>query len=183
MIVPPIEVNGEIGPNIPEGVEVVGYVRNEDGTYTLTLAPAYLEAQRAAETAALKRAARVAVAPRLAAGDLKEAEIADVAAVFDPWTVGTAYAVGDVVAYDGGLWECRQAHTSQADWRPEDVLALWQRFRGSDAPDETPEWATATPYSVGDEVTYQGRTYRCRQAHTSQAGWQPPNVPALWLAL
>ncbi|KAB1907021.1 carbohydrate-binding protein, partial [Micromonospora sp. AMSO31t] len=28
-----------------------------------------------------------------------------------------------------------------------------------------------------------GLTYRCRQAHTAIPGWEPPNVPALWLQL
>ena len=28
-----------------------------------------------------------------------------------------------------------------------------------------------------------GRLYRCRQAHTSQAGWEPENTPALWAAV
>jgi chitinase len=35
-------------------------------------------------------------------------------------------------------------------------------------------------YTVGQLVTYGGTTYRCLQAHTSLAGWEPPNVPALW---
>jgi hypothetical protein len=42
------------------------------------------------------------------------------------------------------------------------------------------EWQPNTFYSVGALVTYQGPTYSCRQAHTSQVGWEPPNVPALW---
>ncbi|MEG3637379.1 MULTISPECIES: lytic polysaccharide monooxygenase [Micromonospora] len=41
-------------------------------------------------------------------------------------------------------------------------------------------WAAGRAYAVGDQVTYGGRTYRCRQAHTAIAGWEPPNVPALW---
>ncbi|GGK91181.1 lytic polysaccharide monooxygenase [Mangrovihabitans endophyticus] len=41
-------------------------------------------------------------------------------------------------------------------------------------------WAAGTAYAVGDVVTYSGATYRCRQAHTALAGWEPPNVPALW---
>ena len=28
-----------------------------------------------------------------------------------------------------------------------------------------------------------GKLYRCEQAHTSQEGWEPPNVPALWTAV
>ena len=38
-----------------------------------------------------------------------------------------------------------------------------------------------TAYAVDAKATYQGFVYRCRQAHTSLVGWEPPNVPALWL--
>ena len=41
-------------------------------------------------------------------------------------------------------------------------------------------WAPNTAYATGATVTYGGTTYRCLQGHTSQAGWEPPNVPALW---
>ncbi|MFB4276568.1 MULTISPECIES: carbohydrate-binding protein [unclassified Nonomuraea] len=41
-------------------------------------------------------------------------------------------------------------------------------------------WAPNTAYATGATVTYGGATYRCLQGHTSQAGWEPPNVPALW---
>ncbi|MBN1410560.1 MAG: family 16 glycosylhydrolase [Spirochaetales bacterium] len=44
------------------------------------------------------------------------------------------------------------------------------------------EWAPYTYYSRGTVVTYQGPTYTCRQSHTSLPGWEPPNVPALWLS-
>ena len=42
-------------------------------------------------------------------------------------------------------------------------------------------WAAGTAYKVGDRVTYAGVAYQCRQAHTAIPGWEPPNVPALWL--
>ncbi|GII21560.1 carbohydrate-binding protein [Planosporangium mesophilum] len=41
-------------------------------------------------------------------------------------------------------------------------------------------WQPNTAYTVGQQVTYGGHTYRCLQSHTSQPGWEPPNVPALW---
>jgi hypothetical protein len=41
-------------------------------------------------------------------------------------------------------------------------------------------WQVDHAYTVGDLVSYNGSNYRCRQSHTSQAGWEPPNVPALW---
>ncbi|WP_084964701.1 fibronectin type III domain-containing protein [Thermoactinospora rubra] len=42
------------------------------------------------------------------------------------------------------------------------------------------EWAPWTAYTAGQQVTYNGVTYQCLQSHTSQPGWEPPNVPALW---
>jgi len=41
-------------------------------------------------------------------------------------------------------------------------------------------WAANTYYAVGATVTYGGASYRCRQAHTSLTGWEPPNAAALW---
>src|SRR5215510_8407310 len=41
-------------------------------------------------------------------------------------------------------------------------------------------WAPNVSYAVNDTVTYNGVTYKCLQAHTSQVGWEPPVVPALW---
>ena len=42
------------------------------------------------------------------------------------WAAGVAYAVGDVVTYQGSTYECRQAHTSISVWTPPVVPALWQ---------------------------------------------------------
>lgn len=43
-----------------------------------------------------------------------------------------------------------------------------------------PAWAADTSYELNIRVRYGGKLYRCEQAHTSQEGWEPPNVPALW---
>jgi GH18 family chitinase len=43
-----------------------------------------------------------------------------------------------------------------------------------------PAWAPGTFYALNALVTYNGSTYKCINAHTSQAGWEPPNVPSLW---
>jgi len=42
------------------------------------------------------------------------------------------------------------------------------------------DWTTGASYSIGDIVTYQGTDYECVQPHTSQAGWNPVAVSALW---
>jgi hypothetical protein len=68
-----------------------------------------------------------------------------------------------------------QAHQSQESWNPEITLGtLWQVVV------TTKEWTVGVAYKVNDIVTYQGKTYKCLQAHTSQAGWTPSVVPALW---
>ncbi|CAM3969627.1 S1 family peptidase [Streptomyces albus] len=53
----------------------------------------------------------------------------------------------------------------------------------TDPPTDPPEqgtWAVGTQYAVGDQVTYNGATYRCVQAHTAQPGWNPEDAPSLW---
>lgn len=46
-------------------------------------------------------------------------------------------------------------------------------------PDVAP-FAVGEAVKVGDLRTYEGTVYRVLQAHTTQAGWAPPLVPALW---
>ncbi|WP_397376551.1 fibronectin type III domain-containing protein [Paenibacillus sp. MER 180] len=50
----------------------------------------------------------------------------------------------------------------------------------TDAQGGVQPWAPNVSYKATDEVTYGGKTYVCRQAHTSLLGWEPSNVPALW---
>ncbi|MEE1751053.1 carbohydrate-binding protein [Streptomyces sp. SP18CS02] len=49
-----------------------------------------------------------------------------------------------------------------------------------EADDAGATWTLGKVYRVGDQVGYDGSTYRCLQPHQAQQGWQPPNVPALW---
>jgi len=43
-----------------------------------------------------------------------------------------------------------------------------------------PAWAAGVDYEADQRVRYEDKLYRCVQAHTSQDGWEPPAVPALW---
>ncbi len=101
------------------------------------------------------------------------------------WQPGIAVAVGDVYTFGTFLWKCVQAHTTQGDWSPDLTPALWHKVEIV-SENETRVWASAVEYVVGDVVAYpdtDGAQYECLQAHTSQEGWQPPNVPALWRAV
>ncbi len=46
----------------------------------------------------------------------------------------------------------------------------------------SPAWAEGNAYAVGARVTYSGRLYQARQAHTAWpgAGWNPAATPTLW---
>lgn len=43
-----------------------------------------------------------------------------------------------------------------------------------------PLWGSGKEYAAGEKVQADGKLWRCVQGHTSQSGWEPENVPALW---
>ena len=43
-----------------------------------------------------------------------------------------------------------------------------------------PEWASGTDCTAGYKVQRNGKLWRCIQAHTAQAGWEPENAASLW---
>ena len=43
-----------------------------------------------------------------------------------------------------------------------------------------PVWKAGIAYTVGYKAQHGGKLWCCLQAHTSQSGWEPKNVPALW---
>jgi hypothetical protein len=94
--------------------------------------------------------------------------------VLPSWAVGVAYNVGDKVRHLGLDYRCRQAHTSQSDWAPPNVYALWERINAG------AQWTVQVIYKAGDTVTFQSHHYRCIQGHQAQPDWSPPVVPALW---
>lgn len=42
------------------------------------------------------------------------------------------------------------------------------------------QWVANESLTVGDRRAYDGILYEVIQAHTTQDGWEPPNVPALF---
>ena len=80
---------------------------------------------------------------------------------FPAWRPDTDYTVGERVVYDGILYKCLQAHTSQETWTPTDAPSLWARVLIPD-PEVIPEWVqpeSTNPYMKGDKVTHNGKTW------------------------
>lgn len=83
---------------------------------------------------------------------------------YDAWTTNKAYKVGDRVEYDGKLWKCRQAHTSQTNWRPHiETASLWEVINVENAgtlDDPIPYDQTMTVYN-GKYYLEEGIIYKC----------------------
>jgi hypothetical protein len=92
------------------------------------------------------------------------------------WRVGIPVSAGQRYVYNAAVYIVQQAHTTQADWTPDVATTLW----APELPGPDNQWQAGVAYATDDIVTYSGVTYRCIQGHTSQVGWEPPNVPALW---
>jgi hypothetical protein len=96
------------------------------------------------------------------------------------------YVVGEQVVFEGEIYTALESTA----YSPADYPAAWELYDdGTVDPEPEPEepsipvWTTGQAYAINEEVIFEGNTYRCRQAHTSQAGWTPSAVPSLWLAI
>ena len=81
-------------------------------------------------------------------------------AMYDEWSADSvAYTLNDIRQYNGLLYRCVQAHTSQATWTPEDAPSLWTRI--ADPAQEWPEWIQPTgahnAYAKGAKVSHNGK--------------------------
>ena len=80
--------------------------------------------------------------------------------MYDEWSAESVeYVSGDIRQYNGLLYRCVQAHTSQATWTPEDAASLWTRI--ADPAQEWPEWIQPTgahnAYAQGAKVSHNGK--------------------------
>lgn len=94
--------------------------------------------------------------------------------LFPAWVVGKAYAVNDRVQYNGTLYKCIQAHTSQADWTPDAVPALFTVIDVSHAGTQD----DPIPAERGMEYVYglyyldseDGKLYLCQRTGEAAGG-------------
>lgn len=93
--------------------------------------------------------------------------------LFPHWNdEGVEYKVDERVSYNGILFKCLQAHTSQATWTPTDAPSLWAKVLIPD-PEVIPEWEqpdSTNPYMTGDKVTHNGKTW---QSDIDNNVWEP----------
>lgn len=96
--------------------------------------------------------------------ELPDEKAAMIPLCYDAWTTDKAYKVGDRVECDGKLWKCRQAHTSQENWKPSiETASLWEVIDVEHAgtlEDPIPYDQTMTVYN-GKYYLEDGITYKC----------------------
>ena len=109
----------------------------------------------------------------------------------DQWVAPTGahnvYPQGGIVTHQGKTWESLIPNNVWTPGDPNDPQSYqwWTELsddEGEPDPDNGPAgWSpNSHDYTAGDRVTYDGAEYECVQPHTSQPGWAPDVVPALW---
>lgn len=75
--------------------------------------------------------------------------------LFPTWQAEFSYNLNDRIRYNGQLYKCVQAHTSQQDWTPDVTPALWTNVA---EPGTIPVWQQPTgahdAYMTGDKVWF-----------------------------
>lgn len=111
---------------------------------------------------------------------LSDEDALSVAALFPTWSSvsdGVEVKVGERYWYDGQLYKVIQSHTTQADWTPDVVPALFTVVSLEEWP-EIPEVITAeSPWMKGDKGTWKGKHYICQM---DNCVWNPDTYPAAW---
>lgn len=102
----------------------------------------------------------------------------EVTDLFPFWSTDTEYAIGDKRQYNGLLYRCVQAHTSQADWTPDVAVSLWVRTSA----EEWIPWYQPTgahdAWMKGMKMAYtDGHHYICLVDGTV---YPPDVVPTSW---
>ena len=115
------------------------------------------------------------------ATSLTDTEALEAVALFPAWAVGVAYAKDERVQYDGKLYKVVQAHTSQADWTPPTVPALFTEVA---KPGEIPVWKQPTgaqdAYNKGDKVWYPDVNTTVYESVIDSNVWSPNDYPQGW---
>lgn len=118
------------------------------------------------------------------ASDLSQEELNDLMDLYEDWKAEESVNVGDVRKYANRLYRAIQAHTTQADWTPDSVPALWNVYTPpatEDGEEIIPDFVQPTgshdSYKKGDKVRFEGKVYESLidgNAHS------PAASPASW---
>ena len=96
-------------------------------------------------------------------GDLQGDDLAELVDIYPDYAVGKAYKVGDIFKLDNLLYKVIQPHTSQADWIPKELPALYLELMPSNViPDFVQPTGAHDAYQKDDMVMFNGKKYRSK---------------------
>ena len=107
-----------------------------------------------------------------AAASLSDEDALEAVNLFPAWDSTSEYTKDARVLYEGVLYKCLQAHTSQANWTPTNSPSLWAKVLIPDA-NVIPEWEqpdSTNPYMKGDKVMFEGQVY---ESNIDNNVWAP----------
>ena len=111
-------------------------------------------------------------------------EYKDIISIYDDWQAGVAYSKGQVVKYKDELWEVIQDHSSQADWTPDNVPALFKSVtapKTTDGVEIVPDFKQPSgghdAYKKGDKVKFEGKVY---ESVIDNNSYSPTAYPQGW---
>lgn len=119
--------------------------------------------------------------------DIPPEEMEEYIDIYEDFEVGEAVSVGDIRKHEGKLYEVIEAHTTQADWTPASVPALWKAITPATTDEGTeivPNWKQPTgahdAYKKGDKVTFEDKVYESLNDGNT---WSPIDYPQGWKEL
>lgn len=138
-----------------EGLCYDWYTIDQHYRYIDTSGPVAVVAKNANE------AASIAFVTLAEAGSIDDVTAGEHMDVFSTWASAVAYTVGNLRTYNGKLYRCVQAHTSQDDWTPDVAASLWAVT--GDPAEEWPAWSQPVgahdAYNEGDKVTHNEKRW------------------------
>ena len=153
------------------------YTIEDDGKPEPVIPPT--NAELAAENKLLKEqviaqsaVASIAFVALAESGKIDEVTASEHAELFAEWAYPIAYTVGQLRCYNGKLYKCVQAHTSQADWTPDTSASLWSV--AADPAEEWPAWSQPVgahdAYAKGARVRHNGKHWT---SNVDSNVWEP----------
>ena len=103
----------------------------------------------------LEALGRVTSRSAILQNELTDDEVAALAGLYPKFRANISVKVDDLYQFEGKLYKVVQAHTTQADWTPPTVPALWTPVQAAGV---IPAWVQPTgaqdAYDIGAQVTH-----------------------------
>ena len=114
-----------------------------------------------------------------AALSLSDEDALEAINLFPSWVSAKSYVKDERVLYEGTLYKCLQAHSSQDGWTPTAAPSLWAKVL---IPDENtiPQWEqpdSTNAYMKGDKIIFNDLVY---ESLIDNNVWSPAAYPAGW---